>query len=180
VGFGVVEPAAECGQGGGGELGAECLVAERPVDEGRHVPALSDCLGGVEGVSGQQESGLTFLHTIHHTEVRRHGQPALAPSPRSPCVLVPCQNPTCGPDLLLYARHSCLSASSTSSWSGCSAGLCSCLGMTARRMRRSSCSGTGSLSCADRSRAPGRTGLTVASSQAWRGFCPGTCGYAGS
>ena len=35
---------------------------------------------------------------------------------------VPCQNPVCGLDLLLYARRSCSSASSTCSWSGCSAG----------------------------------------------------------
>ncbi len=32
---------------------------------------------------------------------------------------VPCQNPACCPDLLVYARRSCSFASSTSSWSGC-------------------------------------------------------------
>jgi len=38
------------------------------------------------------------------------------------CVDVPCQNPACCPDLLVYARRSCSSVSSTCSWSGCSPG----------------------------------------------------------
>jgi len=36
---------------------------------------------------------------------------------------VPWQNPACCPDLVLYARRSCSFASSTSSWSGRSAGI---------------------------------------------------------
>jgi len=35
---------------------------------------------------------------------------------------VPCQNPACSSDLLVYARRSCSSASLICSWSGCSAG----------------------------------------------------------
>ena len=35
---------------------------------------------------------------------------------------VPCQNLACCPDLLVYARRSCSSASSTCSWSACLAG----------------------------------------------------------
>ena len=37
---------------------------------------------------------------------------------------MPCQNPACRSDLLVYARRSRSSASSISSWSGCSAGWC--------------------------------------------------------
>jgi len=88
---------------------------------------------------------------------------------------VPCQNPPSGPDLLVYARRSCSSASSACSWSGCSAGWCSWHGMTPRRRRRSWCSGMRSRSCGGRSR-PRLTGLTVPWSPPWHGCCQDTSG----
>ena len=88
--------------------------------------------------------------------------------------------PRAWPDLLLYARRSCSSASSTCSWSGCSAGWRSWRAVTPPRTRRSSCCGTRSRCCGGRSPARGRTGLTVPCSPPWPGCCPGTCGCTGS
>jgi anti-sigma B factor antagonist len=69
---------------------------------------------------------------------------------------VRCRNPHAGSDLLLYARRSCSSASSTCSWSGYSAGWCSWRAVMPRRTRSSPCCGRRSRCCAARSRAPRR------------------------
>jgi hypothetical protein len=102
---------------------------------------------------------------------------ATAQAHAGPCAV---PKPCARPDLLLYARRSCSFASSTCSWSGCSAGWRYWRAVTPPRMRRSSCCAMRSRSCAGRSRAQGRTGLTVPYSPHWPGCCPGACGCTGS
>lgn len=87
-----------------------------------------------------------------------------------------CRAKTCAwPDLLPYARRSCSSASSTSSWSGRSAGWSSWPAVMPPRRRRFSCFAMRSRSCGGRSRARDWTGLTAPCSPPWPGCCLGSC-----
>ena len=88
--------------------------------------------------------------------------------------------PCAGSDLLFYARRSCPFASSTCSWSGCSAGWCCWRAVTPPRTRRSWSSGRRSRCCGVRSPDRGRAGLTAPFSPRWPGCCPGICGRTGS
>ena len=73
---------------------------------------------------------------------------------------VACQNSCRASDLGFYPRHSCSFASSICSWSGCPAGWRSSPAAMFPRTWKSWCSGTRSRSCAARSPARNRTGLT--------------------